>query len=140
MLSKTKQELNDDKTISSLIQSAESWTVDLPSSIPYSNNEDDVEFGFELHDDGIDRLTHSTSSFQSIESSKLSYKKLNLEENSNENVDRDEEEERKNKRIDSYKNFKELILNSNNQNFFRSGESFKIKEIPSSMTLEVRSC
>ena len=66
MLSKTKQELNDDKTISSLIQSAESWTVDLPSSIPYSNNEDDVEFGFELHDDGIDRLTHSTSSFQSI--------------------------------------------------------------------------
>ena len=119
---------------STIIQSEESLTIDLPSSVTYSNNNDD-EFGFEL-DDGIERLTHSTSSFQSIDSSKLNFKKMNLEGNSDENFE-DEEEDRKNKRIDSYKNFKDLILDNNNQNFFRSGESFKIKEIPSSMTFEV---
>jgi transposase len=119
---------------STIIQSEESLTIDLPSSVTYSNNNDD-EFGFEL-DDGIERLTHSTSSFQSIDSSKLNFKRMNLEGNSDENFE-DEEEDRKNKRIDSYKNFKDLILDDNNQNFFRSGDSFKIKEIPSSMTLEV---
>jgi hypothetical protein len=130
----TKKEPIESSTI---IQSEGSLTIDLPSSVTYSNNNDD-EFGFEL-DDGIERLTHSTSSFQSIDSSKLNFKKINLEGNSDENFEAadDEEEDRKNKRIDSYKNFKDLILDNNNQNFFRSGESFKIKEIPSSMTLEV---